>query len=212
MSMEVAAAYTAWSRTYDGDENRTRDLDAIVMREWCEGRHVGCVVEAGCGTGKNTLVLAAVADEVRALDFSEGMLAQARSKVGGVPRVQLTQVDLTARWPVVEASADLVTFNLVLEHIERLEVVLAEAARVVRRGGAVRVSELHPFRQYRGTQARFDRPDGSVTRIPAFVHHVSDYLRAAETAGLSLRRLDERWHETDDGEPPRLIVLEFQRD
>ncbi|MBL8959778.1 MAG: hypothetical protein JNJ98_07995 [Gemmatimonadetes bacterium] len=51
-----------------------------------------------------------------------------------------------------------------------------------------------------------------MTRIPAFVHHVSDYLRAAETAGLSLRRLDERWHATDDGEPPRLIVLEFERD
>ena len=181
------------------------------MREWCESRRFHYVVEAGCGTGKNTVVLAARSDEVHALDFSPGMLEQARAKVGGAPHVRLSQADLTSRWPIAEVGADLVTFNLVLEHIERLEVVLAEAARVLRPRGTVRVSELHPFRQYRGTQARFGRPDGSVTRIPAFVHHVSDYIRAAESVGLTLRRLDERWHETDSGEPPRLLVLEFQR-
>jgi ubiquinone/menaquinone biosynthesis C-methylase UbiE len=209
---DVASAYDVWSTAYDTDENRTRDLDAVTMSAWLDarGRRFAQVVEAGCGTGKNTVVLAAVAEAVHAVDFSPGMLARARAKVG-VPHVRFSEADLCARWPVADASADLVTFNLVLEHVERLEPVFAEAARVLQRGGVLRVSELHPFRQYRGTQARFAAPDGGVSRIPAFVHHVSDYVRAAERAGNTLVRLDEWWHETDAGEPPRLLTLEFSR-
>lgn len=207
---EVEAAYDAWSASYDSGDNRTRDLDAESLIRWLTGRRFGVIVEAGCGTGKNTARLAAAADEVRALDFSPGMLAQARAKVTS-PNVGFAQADLSAPWPIPDASADLVTFNLVLEHIESLEAAFAEATRALRPGGTLRVSELHPFRQYRGTVARFAGADGSVTRIRAFVHHVSDYLRAAASLGLTLRRLDEEWHETDTGEPPRLLALEFAR-
>lgn len=207
---EIAAAYSAWSPEYDGDENRTRDLDASQMRHWLAGRTFDAVVEAGCGTGKNTTVLATVSRQVQALDFSPGMLAIARQKVTS-PHVQFVQADLLATWPIADASASLVTFNLVLEHVEALDVVLREAARVLARGATLRISELHPFRQYRGTQARFAGADGAVTRIPAFVHHVSDYIDTAATAGFTLRHLGEWWHATDEGEPPRLLVLEFQR-
>lgn len=207
---EIAAAYSAWSFAYDGDENRTRDLDAAQMRAWLAGRTFDIVVEAGCGTGKNTVVLADVARQVHALDFSPGMLAVAREKVTA-QHVQFLEADLLRPWPVADASASLVTFNLVLEHVEALEVALREAARVLVRGGTLRLSELHPFRQYRGTQARFAGADGAVTRIPAFVHHVSDYLGAAGAVGLTLRDLGEWWHATDGGEPPRLLTLEFAR-
>jgi malonyl-CoA O-methyltransferase len=207
---EVAAAYNAWSASYDSDDNRTRDLDAEVLNHWLMGRRFGAIVEAGCGTGKNTACLAGVGNEVRALDFSPGMLARARAKVAS-PNVVFAEADLSTRWPVADASADLVTFNLVLEHIAILDAAFSEVARVLRPGGTLRVSELHPFRQYRGTVARFEGADGSVTRIPAFVHHVSDYLRAAAPQGFTFCRLEEEWHDADAGEPPRLLVLEFAR-
>jgi malonyl-CoA O-methyltransferase len=72
------------------------------------------------------------------------------------------------------------------------------------------VSELHPFRQYQGVQARFEHNGGTIT-IPAFVHHVSDFLGAAAGANLSLQRLHEWWHTQDNGKPPRLISFLFRK-
>lgn len=205
--MRVEQAYTEWSATYDTDVNRTRDLDAEATRQVLEGRHPRSVVELGCGTGKNTVFLAEIAERVLAMDFSEGMLARAREKVAS-DRVIFAVADLTRRWPCEDRSADLIVGNLVLEHIEDLGFVFAEASRCLADGGELLVCELHPFRQYQGTQARFQRGQDT-TPIPAFLHHVSDYADAAESAGLTLRRLNEWWHADDAGQPPRLISFLF---
>ena len=205
--MSIREAYSEWSATYDADRNRTRDLDAEITRRALAGNRFRSVVEVGCGTGKNTALLAGLADGVVALDFSEGMLAQARAK-GCPPHVTFALADLTKRWPVSDGVADLVVGNLVLEHIEDLSFVFAEAARCLGPGGRVYFSELHPFRQYRGARANFAR-DGWTTEIAAFGHHMSDYVRAAEAAGLELERFDEWWHADDAGLPPRLATFWF---
>ena len=67
------------------------------------------------------------------------------------------------------------SFDLVLEHIEDLRPVLREAARVLRPGGRVLISELHPFKQYAGSQARCTDGDGVEQRVPAFTHHARPY-------------------------------------
>lgn len=212
MTAEVARAYTAWSAQYDSNRNPTRDLDAQATRELLAGTRVDVIVEAGCGTGKNTKHYATLARQrVDALDFSAGMLEVARRQVTA-PHVHFQQADLTAAWPVADAGADLVTFNLVLEHIESLPPLFAQATRVLRPGGRVLVSELHPFKQYLGSQARFVDEHGHETRVPACTHHVSEYLQAAAASGLVLLQLDEWWH-PDDGASavPRLLTLLLQR-
>jgi malonyl-CoA O-methyltransferase len=205
--MNVQAAYTDWSATYDEDRNRTRDLDQEVTEALLGGSHYASIVEIGCGTGKNTRVLAKTAEKVTALDFSAGMLAQARAKVQA-PNVTFIEADLTQPWPLEDGSADLVVCNLVLEHIAGLAFIFAEAARVLREGGRFFVCELHPFRQYGGTQATFQRSEGAVL-IDAYVHHISDFLAAAEAAGLRLENLKEWWHVEDAGKPPRLVSFLF---
>ncbi len=207
--MSIEHAYTEWSATYDSDVNRTRDLDAEVVRKKLGATHGRSILEFGCGTGKNTTFLAGLCDTLIALDFSEGMLAQARFKVSAT-HVEFRRADLTKPWPADTASADLVVGNLVLEHIEHLEHIFAEAARCLEPGGGLFLSELHPFRQYQGTQANFQRGQ-QTTRIPAFTHNVSDYLAAAEAAGLQLAALDEWWHTDDAGKPPRLITFLFRK-
>jgi malonyl-CoA O-methyltransferase len=76
--------------------------------------------------------------------------------------------------------------------------------------GCFFVSELHPFRQYQGTKANFQRNE-STTEIDAFVHHTSDFTRAAFAHGLVLKDFKEWWHEEDAGKPPRLISFMFER-
>lgn len=207
--MKIDEAYEIWSRTYDEDRNLTRDLDEQITRtilKDCSGKSI---LEIGCGTGKNTRWLSEVAAHVHAIDFSAAMIEQAQQKCPG-ENLTFTLADLTKPWPVADASIDLVTCNLVLEHISDLRFVFAEVARVLIDGGRCFVSELHPFRQYQGVQARFER-DAETIAIPAFVHHISDFLEGTERANLSLIAMNEWWHAEDDNKPPRLISLLFRK-
>jgi len=209
ISMNIESAYDLWSSTYDLDRNLTRDLDREVTKKAFTGRRFDNILELGCGTGKNTVLLSDIANCVHALDFSESMIQQARQKLS-VNNVEFTQVDLTRLWPTKSNSHDLVICNLVLEHIDDLSHIFREACRSLQMHGSLYISELHPCRQYRGGKARFER-DGEVTEIQAFIHHVSDFFQAAAANNLDLVRFSEYWHSEDDGKPPRLSVFEFKK-
>jgi malonyl-CoA O-methyltransferase len=207
--MSVQTAYNEWSQTYDSDRNLTRDLDEQVMRETLASWHFDSILEIGCGTGKNTAFLAALGTRVHALDFSEGMIDKAREKVRA-ENVKFSLADLTQRWPCEDQAYDLVVCNLVLEHIEDLSHIFSEAFRALQNGGTFLINELHPFRQYEGKKAIFYRGDG-LTEIPAFVHHISDFVNTASSNGLRLVKLDERWHEEDKNKPPRIVSFVFEK-
>ena len=212
---DVARAYDRWAASYDADRNLTRDLDAAVVRQAplaVDGRDV---LELGCGTGKNTTHLAERARAVLALDFSDGMLARARERVAGAAagRVAFVRHDVREPWPVADGAVDVVVGNLVLEHVERLGPLYAEAARVLRPGGQLWLCELHPERQRRGGQAHFtDAETGATVHVPAHRHTVAEYVNDGIAAGLGLRHLGE-WLEAEapPDAPPRLLSVLFER-
>lgn len=212
MSDAIAASYDRWSRSYDTDQNATRDLDAHIVRTADLPVTGAAVLELGCGTGKNTSWLAEHARSVVAMDFSEGMLSRARTRVTAA-HVDFLRHDITQPWPLPDAAFDVVVGNLVLEHVASLAPVFVEAARVLCPGGTLFCCELHPFRQWRGGQAHFSEADtGTVVQIPAFVHGASDYINDGIAAGLTLTHLGE-WLEA--GAPPaaspRLLSVRFRR-
>ncbi|MBN2118204.1 MAG: class I SAM-dependent methyltransferase [Anaerolineales bacterium] len=207
--MNIQKAYNEWSLSYDSDENLTRDLDQNVLRQALANLYFTSILEIGCGTGKNTSFLSRIGEHVHALDFSEGMIAKAREKVAA-GNVTFSMADLTKKWPCKDADYDLIVCNLVLEHIEDLPFIFSEAFRVLQARGKFLVNELHPFRQYEGKKARFNR-DEKVTEIPAFVHHISDFTNAASQHGFTLVKLDERWHAADQNKPPRIVSFLFEK-
>src|SRR5581483_524835 len=208
-TMSVQEAYDRWSSTYDADVNLTRDLDQAVTRELLTNSHFQSVLELGCGTGKNTIFLAHIGEKVFAIDFSEGMLRIARQKrIAG--NVMFCVTDVTKPWPFAAALTDLVACNLVLEHVEDLSHVFFQASRALIKGGHLFINELHPFRQYEGKKARFER-GREIIEIASFVHHISDFLDAADENGLALERFREFWHKEDQGRSPRLVSLLFRK-
>jgi malonyl-CoA O-methyltransferase len=202
-------AYNHWSSTYDQDRNLTRDLDQTIIRKNLTNLRCKSVLEIGCGTGKNTALLAEIGENVYALDFSGAMIEKARQKLRA-GNVSFVVADLTQRWPCKERAVDLIACNLVLEHIRDLSSIFSEANRVLVTGGKFFISELHPFRQYQGTKANFQR-DQQRTEIGAFVHHLSEFTGAAAAAGFSLAGMNEWWHEEDRDKPPRLVSFMFEK-
>ncbi|MEP6570285.1 MAG: methyltransferase domain-containing protein [Acidobacteriota bacterium] len=209
---EVAAAYNDWAESYDIDQNLTRDLAAQTLRQVklnLDGRKL---IEVGCGTGRNTAWLAERAAEIVGLDFSEAMLARAKVRVND-PRVSFVQQDARTAWSFADASVDVVIAMLILEHVEHLETVFAEAARVLRSGGDFFLCELHPMRQLGGGQAQFcNARTGEHQLVTAFLHGVSDYVNAALALGFELQHLGE-WRDVAApiNSQPRLLSLLFRR-
>ncbi len=207
------SAYAKWAESYDTNENRTRDLDAVVLREHeldIAGRDV---VEIGCGTGKNTEWLAQHASTVVGLDLSPEMLARARARVTN-PHVTFIEHDVQRTWPVADESVNAVIGNLVLEHVSNIRIIFHEAQRVLRPNGTLFLCELHPFRQRLGSQAQFtDKKSGDRLKVEAYSHDISEYVNSGIEAGLQLVRIGE-WSDEQDrssGAPPRLLSILFNR-
>ncbi|MFX1445245.1 MAG: SAM-dependent methyltransferase, partial [Promethearchaeota archaeon] len=59
--------YNLWSDIYDQDNNPTRDLDHLIVRKLIQQFKNKKIIEIGCGTGKNTVLLSEVAAQVLAI-------------------------------------------------------------------------------------------------------------------------------------------------
>lgn len=209
--MSIQQAYNNWAVQYDTNENKTRDLEANVLRTVLSGIRFSTCLEIGCGTGKNTVWLAEKTNGcVTAVDFSEAMLAKAREKVTSFG-VSFYQADILEPWAFRERLYELVTFSLVLEHIEHLEPVLQKAAASLHPGGHVYIGELHPFKQYSGSKARFDTAEGRQV-VQCYTHHISDFTRAARQCGLSVELLEEYFDENNRADIPRVIALLLRKE
>jgi len=203
--MNVREAYNDWSVQYDTNVNPTRDLEGLALREMLANLSFGRVLEIGCGTGKNTAWLLARTDELTAVDFSEKMLAKAQSKIAS-DKVRFVQADVLGTWDFTDGTYDLVTFSLVLEHIEDLDVVFEKVAAVTMTGSHVYVGEFHPFKQYSGSKARFETEAGTQV-LTCFDHHVSDFLGAAFRSDFELITLNEHFDNKDKTTTPRILSI-----
>ncbi|MDO6389731.1 class I SAM-dependent methyltransferase [Pontibacter sp. BT731] len=207
--MTVEEAYNSWAAQYDTNKNRTRDLEAVALRATLAAIPFETCLEIGCGTGKNTEWLVRRAMHVTAVDLSGEMLERARKKVSSNKAVFL-QADITQPWQFATQVYDLVTFSLVLEHIQELDFVFEQAAAVIKAGGYVYIGELHPFKQYTGTKARFDTEEGR-QEVECYTHHVSDFVQTASQHGLKLVELNEFFDDNDRAGIPRILTLLLQK-
>lgn len=206
--MNVQQAYNSWSETYDSVENKTRDIEARSLREMISGENLD-VLEIGCGTGKNTEFLQTKATKLIGADFSAEMLEKAKAKITA-ENVEFQRMDLRERWDFAENSFDLITCSLALEHIENIDFVFAEAQKVLRKDGRFYIGELHPFKQYAGTKARFETGSG-VFELECFIHHVSDFFEAGTKNGFDVIELKEWFDNDDKTQIPRLLTMIFRK-
>ncbi|MEM7331486.1 MAG: class I SAM-dependent methyltransferase [Chloroflexota bacterium] len=198
---DVYQSYQAWSNIYDAQENPTRDCSTAVLKTILPELTNLFVVEAGCGTGWNSVWLSPKCHRLIGLDFSENMLALAKEKVNQ-PNVELKVHNLLLPWPVEHAWADLILINLVIEHIENLAILLYNAAQVMKLGSQLVITEYHPERVKRGAGAEFNQDDEGITEIINYWHPLEHYEEAGLQAGLHIKEV-KTWHkELDKDQQP----------
>ncbi len=137
---KIATFYDAVGNTYDQSlyflacETPYR---MEVQRLLAKGR-VRRLVDLGCGTGKQTVMLAPLADEVVAVDISSSSLQQAQRRCAqaGVRNARFLQESIVALSLQPNSVDGIFSYGDVISHVhDAYQQVFRESARILRPGG-----------------------------------------------------------------------------
>jgi len=142
----------------------------------------GTALDAACGTGRHAEVLAGLGHDVIGVDANPHMLERARQRV---PEGDFRIGRLEAL-PLEAGAVDLAVCSLALTHLEDPAPAVAELARVVRPGGRIVLSDVHPCWVALGAQAAFRDVDDRRGYIHNHVHWPGAYLAAFRETGLEV--------------------------
>ncbi len=100
------------------------------------------ILDAGCGSGPLSAAIRAKGAVVTGFDASAAMVDLARQRLGEA--ADLHVADLSAPLPFADAEFDDVVASLVLHYLEDWAGPLAELRRVLKSGGRLILSVIHP--------------------------------------------------------------------
>lgn len=183
----TTAGYEIWAESYDEPGNGLIDVEGPIVRAILDGIPVGTALDAACGTGRHTEHLVARGHRVLAVDASPEMLACARTKV---PDAEYHEADLHDL-PFPDSHVDAVVCALALAHVPDLRAAMAELTRVLRPGGHLVISDAHGLAAGIRPPVVMTRPDGTSGYLPHTNRLSGDYVRAALSLGLRVRRCEE---------------------
>jgi hypothetical protein len=203
--MSIEEAYNVWANQYDSNLNRTRDMEATVLRILLTTLPSGLNrLEIGGGTGKNTVWLSEKLLNLISVNFMSKCWQSRKQKYLLSMSLFIEQISHylgPLRWK------RLLTFSLVLEHIESLDFIFGQLTTKVKEGGVVYIGELHPFKQYTGYRARLESKPGVTQVLTYFVHHVSDFTEIGTRHWFNVVRVTEHFDDNNRDQIPRILGL-----
>ena len=167
------------------------------------------MLDIGCGAGFVIDQLRDTFDEIHGIDATRAMLDRVDTSSGNITLHE----GVAEHLPFEDGTFDLVTAYSVFHHLEDHRPVLAEARRVLRKGGVLYV-DLEPNRSFWSALARLEREsdvaglDEIVAREIRAVHHIEedvherfgiepDVFRAAEYIKANLGGFEASAFEQD---------------
>lgn len=158
-------------------------------------------LDLACGTGRYLAHLVnGGASLAFGIDRSAEMLASAWAGA------RLVRADVHAL-PLADAGVDVVTCGLAFMDVAALDAVIAEMARVLRPGGSLVYSTLHPDARAAGWVRTFEDA-GVQYALPTCWHSMDEHLAACEAAGLVVDARREPPLDADarSGTPVALVI------
>jgi ArsR family transcriptional regulator len=155
-----------WDKIREELFGRTSHLHALaglLDEQWV-------VADLGCGTGQVAAVFAPFVARVIAIDRSAEMLQAARRRLREWPNVEVRRGELEAP-PIDDGTLDAATLMLVLHHTSDPATVLSAAARALRAGGRLLITDMlpHDREEYRKQMGHvwLGFPDDHIRRLLA---------------------------------------------
>ncbi|MFF2351819.1 class I SAM-dependent methyltransferase [Kitasatospora sp. NPDC058115] len=183
----LSEGYASWSTIYDSLPNSFIEVEEPVLHGIVDTLPVGTALDAACGTGRQTGALVARGHRTIGVDQSPEMLAKAAERA---PQAEFRTGRLESL-PLDDDSVDLAVCSLAMTHLPDLAAGVAELARVVRPGGRILVSDLHPFVIALQGQCVFVHGSDQLAFVRNHVHLPGAYLEAFTSAGLRVRACHE---------------------
>lgn len=183
--LEPQAAYALWAATYPPyAHNALMALEQRTVLSLLPNLAGRSVIDAGCGSGRYLQELRKFGTAPIGLDLSEPMLAKARAITSRVARANLCAL------PIASASVDVIVCGLALGDVPNLEIALSEMARVLRAGGCVVYSVVHPIGGSAGWLRTFEA-QGRLMSIDGYWHTAEEHRQACAAAGLTITAWEE---------------------
>ncbi|WP_369182255.1 class I SAM-dependent methyltransferase [Streptomyces sp. Y1] len=183
----LAEGYASWSAVYDSLPSSYIEVEEPVLHGILDTLPAGTALDAACGTGRQSAALVSRGHRTIGVDQSPEMLAKAQERA---PAAELRTGSLE-ELPLDDDSVDLAVCSLAMTHLPDLTAGVAELARVVRPGGRILVSDLHPFVIALQGQCVFVHGSDRLAFVRNHVHLPGRYLAAFTAAGLRVRACHE---------------------
>jgi SAM-dependent methyltransferase len=184
---DARTGYGSWSASYDEPGNPIIALEEPAVWSLVDHLPRGRALDAACGTGRHARHLAELGHAVVGVDLTREMLARAREAVVDAGFVEADLAEIPCR----DGGFDIVVCALALAHVADLDRAVGELARVLRPGGHLVISVLHPFQALLGWHAPFADEHGARRFVREHAHTHADYFAAFDAAGLDVRRCIE---------------------
>jgi ubiquinone/menaquinone biosynthesis C-methylase UbiE len=204
---DLDGGYGEWAGIYDGPnpmiETEERVAHPIIRDLASPGM---TALDAGCGTGRQAALLSELGCTTVGVDRSKAMLEVARAKL---PSVQFDVGDVE-QLPYDDDRFDLAVVSLALCHLTDPGDAIVELARVLRSGGALVVTDPHPFGSILGGQAFYGgfSPDRPMTWIRNNHHSAATWLRSFRDAGLLVEEcIEEPFSDEQIASSPASLVV-----
>ncbi|VAW31663.1 hypothetical protein MNBD_CHLOROFLEXI01-4495 [hydrothermal vent metagenome] len=184
---QTIETYNKWSLSYDIDSNPLIPIEQLTTHSLLRSINCHTVLDACTGTGRYAIHLAKQGKIVTAIDASEQMLAVAKQKAA--------QDNLNIDFHSGEISDlsfetnsfDLVICALALSHNPDLDKPCQELVRVLRKGGNLIVTDLHPyFQNWYGSDYQLEIGDFGCQPYPLYHLEVEKYTQAIEKSGARI--------------------------
>lgn len=184
---DLEPGYAIWSKTYDIGENILIQLEEPIVKSILKNFPSGDTLDAACGTGRYSLFLKSLGHHVTGIDVSDEMLSLARKKD---KTIRFIKGDLNSL-PFTDGLFDLVVCGLALHYVDNLDFAIRELTRILRPGGHIVISAIHPILVALGVHAEFSDESGQRNFIEEKVHWLSDYIRAFQNSSLTVIQCEE---------------------
>lgn len=202
--LDPQSAYSLWARSYPPQpHNRLMEIEQQAVLDMLPDARGLTVLDAGCGSGRYLRELNTRGAHAVGMDRSPEMLARARTVTARVARADLRAL------PFAAMSIDLVVCALALGDFAEIELALTETARVLRPGGAVIYSVVHPAGEAEGWSRTFTSA-GRQWAVDGVWHSPARHREACAAAGLTI----DEWREPELEEAPgrrALLVVRARR-